>query len=75
MYGLLCTLCSHLEFYIEVSRGSHSELTRGFSFDISLCILLKNYLEICTNTPNLNQFHSKTSELLSETKTLTKTLT
>ena len=30
---------------------------------------------ISMNFPNINKFHSKTSDLLSENKTLTKTLT
>ena len=40
---------------------------------LALCSTL--HINIYNNVPNINQFHSKTSEFLSENKTLTKTLT
>ena len=40
---------------------------------LALCSTLHIYISI--NVPNINQFHSKTHELLSENKTKTKTLT
>ena len=42
--------------------------------DYNFCVV--QYLTyIAVSAPNINQFHSKTSELLSEKKNLTKTLT
>ena len=56
------------------SRGDNFHNKRNSVIILALCSTLHTGY-ISTNVPNINQFHSKTSELLSENKILTKTLT
>ena len=57
------------------SKGDHFHNKRNRVIILALCSTLHIYIYIYINVPSINQFYSKTSELLSENKTLTKTLT